>query len=121
MSGLDFPTLFGQGAITVILLALVQVFLKLRENRSTLRLGAEVALAQRNADDAAWIHSYRHAAEMHLDYDNEMRGQVSQLRYTVNQLEKGQGLQPTNFGALPKAPPLFPTPAAPNHTEGLVA
>lgn len=106
----------GNGAITLFLIALVGLFQKLRENRTTLRSGLEAREQIRHQADAEWINAYRNAAETHLQYDIEMRHGMLELRAQFNTLERQLNLKPTAWSPVPTAPPLFPS--LPVHTEG---
>ena len=100
--------LLGNGAITVFILALIGLYQRIRDNRTTLRAGLEAREQQRHEHDAEWINAYRSAADKHLEYDLEMRSVVGELRVEVNRLKISLGQEPHAFVPLPSAPPLFP-------------
>lgn len=102
--------LLGNGALTVTIVALIQLYQKLRDNRTTLRTGLEAREQMRNDNDRSWINAYRSAAEKHLKYDSEVLQVVSEMRYEIQQLRREQGHPPASFSPLPIAPPLFPDP-----------
>jgi hypothetical protein len=102
--------LLGNGAVTLFILALISLYQKLRENRTTLRAGLETREQMRNERDASWINAYRAAAERHLKYDSEVLQVVSEMRYEIQQLRRENGHEPAVFSPLPDAPPLFPEP-----------
>jgi hypothetical protein len=98
----------GNGAITVFILALVGLYQKLKENKTTLRAGLEAREQARNERDAKWIDLYRSAAEAHMEWDQDMRASNVTLQVAVNRLEAGAGQPLTKFEPIKKAPPLFP-------------
>lgn len=107
-------TLLGSGAVTIILVALMQAGLKLYENRKSLR-AAKVLKDSDSADakairDSDWNALFRHAAEKHLPWDLALQGRVAQLESLVNELRRKSGEEPIPFPPLPPAPPLFPEP-----------
>lgn len=100
--------LLGNGAITVLILAGIQLVQKMRENRTVLRTAYETREQRRYEQDAHWVASYRAAAEAHLEWDQDMRISNVTLQAAVNRLEERAGGPLTKFEPLPKAPPLFP-------------
>lgn len=102
--------ILGSTVVASVVGAIFLLIGKLRENRTTLRLGAEQAMYDRGVGDAEWNASYRTAAEGHLDYDVTMRECVQELRSEVNLLRRQLGLEPHEWPPLPKAPSLFPPP-----------
>jgi len=110
MDGNQVQGLLGNGAVTLLILAAVQLFQKLRDNRTTLRAGLESREQMRNERDASWINAYRAAAEKHLKYDADVLRVVSEMRFEIQQLRREQGHPPAEFSPLPDAPPLFPEP-----------
>lgn len=93
--------LVGPGAIGLIVVA----FIKLRENRTTLKYGYEQNEA---AIQGQWNARYRAAAEKHLPWDADMRTGLLEVRYEVNLLRQEGGKQPRDWTPIPPAPPLFP-------------
>jgi hypothetical protein len=110
MSGDIVQTLLGNGAVTLFILALIGLYQKLKENRSSLRAAAELREQRRYENDSDWINAYRAAAEQHLQYDQEVLTILGETRYEIQRLRAGQHLPPAEFTPLPHAPPLFPTP-----------
>ena len=108
MEGNTIQLLMGNGAVTIFLIALLGLYQKLRENKTTLRAGLEAREQQRNERDANWIDNYRSAAEAHMEWDQEMRSSNVHLQVAVNRLEERSGAPLTRFDPIPKAPPLFP-------------
>lgn len=106
----DLQSLLGNGAVTLVVIALLQFLQKLRENRTTLRSGLETREQMRNDNDRSWINAYRSAAEAHLRYDQEILLVVGEMRFEIQRLRRDQGLAPAEFSPLPQAPPLFPEP-----------
>src|SRR5215216_6091428 len=108
MSGDTTQMLLGNGAVTLIIIALVQFVQKVRDNKTTLRTSYETREQARYVRDSDWNDKYRSAAEKHMQYDIAILGVVTELRTQVQILRKDQGLEPAVFTVLPIAPPLFP-------------
>jgi hypothetical protein len=104
----DLAKLLGPGAITVILTLIIQFVLKMRENKHARAIGIDAAYIGRSKDDARWVAAYRHNAEAHVDWDQDMRQGQLNLQYAVHRLEERIGEPLTQFPPIPKAPPLFP-------------
>lgn len=100
--------LLGSGALTVILITLIQGGLKLYENRTTLKNTTLSNAAREEHDDAIWNAAYRAAVERHLPWDMMIRQDVVQLRNEVNELRRGMKWEPRNFDPIPPPPALFP-------------
>jgi hypothetical protein len=105
----DFVVWLGPTAMATIVVAFIQVFMKLRDNRAARRLGLDQGFLARYSEDVKWINIYRHQAEVHMEWDQDMRmGQVT-LQVAVNRLEEQLGVETTRFDPIRKAPPLFPS------------
>lgn len=106
--------LLGSGALTVILVALIQGALKVHENRTTLRAARAASRSEGSRQEiereATWNARYRQAAEAHIRYDIAMANRIYELERTVNDLLEDAGKPPHRFAALPEPPPLFPDP-----------
>jgi len=107
--GNDFVVWLGPTAMATIVVALIQVVMKIRDNRAARRLGLDQGFLTRYSDDARWINAYRHAAERHMGWDQDRRMGEITLQIAVNRLEAQQGLPMTKFDPIPPAPSLFPT------------
>lgn len=102
--------LLGSGALTVILIALVQAALKLYENRTSLK-NANVAVSrEEEIEDSRWNAAYRGAGERHIFWDVTKIQELLELRAEVNRLRGTLNLPPREFPPLESPPPLFPPP-----------
>ena len=100
--------LLGNGAVTLFLLALLNLYQKIRENKTTLRSGLEQREQERNRRDAWRATVMQSLAEAHLPWDQDMRTGMFELRYEVNKLRQENGEEPRAWTPIPPAPPLFP-------------
>ena len=109
MDDATIQLLLGNGAVTLFLLALLNLYQKIRENKTTLRSGLEAREHERNTRDAHRAAAMQALAEAHLPWDQDMRTAVFELRYEVNMLKQSNGEEPRVWTPIPPAPPLFPS------------
>lgn len=104
--------LLGSGALTVVLVALIQAGLKIYENRTTIRAARQKGMTEgdqaQTERDATWNAAYRSAAEAHIRYDIAMANRVYTLEHMVNDLLEDADKPPHVFPPMPEPPPLFP-------------
>lgn len=100
--------LLGSGAVTLVIVAIVQGVVKLYENRTTLKHAKITANKDEELAAEQWNAAYRAAVERHLPYDLQLRQDIMQLRSEVNDLRRAMHWEPRDFLALPPPPPLFP-------------
>jgi type IV secretory pathway TraG/TraD family ATPase VirD4 len=94
-------TILGSSAVVALVLAVIRGSQKIYENRFQARREDE-------RGEMSWAAEYRAAAELHLTWDQEMRGARLQHEYLINELRGKLGMEPIAFPPPPIAPPLFP-------------
>jgi type IV secretory pathway TraG/TraD family ATPase VirD4 len=94
-------TILGSSAVVALVLAVIRGSQKIYENRFQARREDE-------RGEMSWASEYRAAAELHLEWDGEMRGARMQHEMLINELRIKLGMDPVDFPPPRPAPPLFP-------------